>query len=369
MRVNNDVADYGSAEPTYAIPNGAVRAVVQHEVEWPGGGIKNPDCPNVYAQIVLTLPANATYYTYALRLIFMNSSQSRTITDLSPIQLSSGWISGTLQSLTENGTSSGYPTVAETPMGTTNLFYNFSSPSTGWAHHWSEYIIGNSGAGIMLTDSSNMKLYTFDGIAGAKTGALNITTAQRTAWKTPTAVYDKCGEEGSYPASNAIDRSTWTSWRHYSTCYHWIILDMGQTMNISRIRIYQGSYDWGGSDGIEVYISDDPANWGSAVWTGRIDGDGWVNSGQFQALGRYVKLVSKSNSSSQRLYEVQVEVQERQTTIEFNPVERYQVSFQYPLDVTWYGAVVTFEDEPIYPTSGTTGLWVMVEHPPTVTVS
>ena len=55
--------------------------------------------------------------------------------------------------------------------------------------------------------------------------------------------------------------------------------------------------------------------------------------------------------------------------IEFNPVERYAADFTYPLDVTWHGAVVTFNGEPIYPSSGDAGLWVMVEHPPSVTVN
>jgi len=376
MRINDDVADYGSAEPTYAIPDGTVRAIVQHEVEWGGGA---PNCPNVYAQIVLTLPANATYYTYASRFIFVNSSQSRNIWDLSPIQLSSGWMSGTFQSLTENGTSSGYPIVAETYMDDTDLFYNFSSPSTGWAHHWSEYISGNNGGGIMFTDSSNLKLYTFDSskYAGDKTGALSITTAQRTGWTTPTAVYDKCGESGSYVASRAIDGSTWwwSYWRHSSTCNHWITLDMGRTTDISRIRIYQSgtsSERWGQSNGIEVYVSDDPDNWGSAVWTGTLNSGGWQYSGIFSAQGRYVRLYSLSTSSSQRLYEVEVQTQEGRATIELNPVTQdAPVSpFKDALDVTWHGAVVTFEDEPIYPSSGgNIGLWVIVEHPPTVTVS
>ena len=374
MRINNDVADYGSAEPTYAIPDGTVRAIVQHEVEW-GGGITN--CPNVYAQIVLTLPANATYYTYALRTIFVDSSQPRTIWDLSPIQLSSGWMSGTLRSLTESGTSGGYPIVAETYMDDTNLFYNFSSPSTGWAHHWSEYISGNNGGGIMFTDNSNLKLYTFDSsqYAGDKTGALSITTEEGTTWKTPTAVYDKCGETSPNVASRAIDGRFDRYWRHGSTCYHWITLDMGATMNLSKMRIYQGSYDWGGSDDVEVYVSDDPENWGSAVWTGPMDrwGSGWKESGQFDAEGRYVKLVSNTDNRDRRLYEVQFETQERRATIEFNPVESqlaHPASFTTPLDVTWHGAVVTFEDEPIYPSSGgNIGLWIIVEHPPVVAVS
>ena len=55
--------------------------------------------------------------------------------------------------------------------------------------------------------------------------------------------------------------------------------------------------------------------------------------------------------------------------IEFNPVERISVSpFKFPLDLTWQGAVVTFDGEPIYPSSGNVGLWVMVEYPPSVTV-
>ena len=369
MRINGRTPTYG-ANLAYIIHHGIVRDVIHQEAEW-SGGISG--CPNVYSQIVVTLPANATYYTYALRTVFVSSSQSRTITDLSLIQLSSEWHVETLRSLTENGTSGGYPTVAETYAVDTDLFYNFSSPSTGWMHHWSEYIYGSSGAGIMFTDSTNEKLYTFDSVAGDKTGALSITTAQRTVWETPTAVYDKCGEDGGCPASNTIDESTDstpdTYWRHSSTCYHWITLDMGSTMSISRIRIYQRDYDWGGSAGIDVYISDDPENWGSAVWTGRIDGYGWEYSGTFDAQGRYVKLVSKTNSGDRRLYEVQVEVQERQATIEFNPVERYQASFTYPLDVTWHGAVATFQTDPICPTSGTTGLWVIAESPPIVTVS
>jgi len=367
MRINNEEPIYGS-NTAYVIHHGIVRDIVQQEAEWSGGVL---NCPNVYSQIVLTLPANATYYTYALRLIFVNSSQSRTITDLSAIQLSSGWMSGTLRSLTENGTSSGYPIVAETYMGTTNLFYNFSSPSTGWAHHWSEYISGSTGAGMMFTDNSNRKLYTFDSIASQKTGALDVTTAQRTDWKTPTAVYDRCGQDPSYPVSRAIDGSTSTSWRHSTTENHWIILDMGQTMDISRIRIYQSgtsSYRWGQSSGIEVYVSNNTSSWRS-VWNGTLDSSGWQSSGTFSVQGRYVKLYSRSTSSSQRFYEVGVEVQERQATIEFNPVERYSASFTTPLDVTWHGAVATFVNEPIYPTSGNIGLWVIVEHPPIVAVS
>jgi len=119
---------------------------------------------------VLTLPANSTYYTYQLRLMFINSSQSRTITDLNPIRLSSS----INQIQTENGTLSGYPVVASG----SGTFSNTASP--GWtAHHWSQFVSSNQGAGIMFTDLANQRLYAFDSIAGGATGALKADTANR----------------------------------------------------------------------------------------------------------------------------------------------------------------------------------------------
>ncbi len=369
MRINGETPVYG-ANLAYIIHHGIVRDIIHQEAEWSGGILNSP---NIYSQIVITLPANATYYTYALRTTFVSSSQSRTLTDLSPVQLSSGWMPDILRFLTENRTSGGYPIVGETYAGETDLFYNYST-SMGWAHHWSEYISENNGAGLMFTDSSNSKLYTFDSIAGAKTGALRVEATQRTTWMTPTAVYSVCGETSPYVAFRAIDGSTSSSsyWRHSTTENHWIVLDMGRTVDISRIQIYQSStseYRWGRSSGIEVYVSNNPSSWGSAVWVGTLDAGGWRPSGTFSAVGRYVRLVSMNTSPSQRLYEVRVQVRERQVTIEFNPVERYQASFTSPLDVIWYGAVVTFEDEPIYPQAGNIGLWVLVEYSPTIAVS
>jgi hypothetical protein len=135
-------------------------------------------------------------------------------------------------------------------------------------------------------------------------------SASGTTWKKPTAVYSKCGQDTSHPATYAIDGSTYTYWSHSTTEYHWIVVDMGATTKISQIRIYQSStssYRWGRTYGLTVYVSDDPNNWGTAPWTGRLDYSyGWQTSGTFSAQGRYVKLVSKSSSSSQRLYELQV---------------------------------------------------------------
>ena len=58
--------------------------------------------------------------------------------------------------------------------------------------------------------------------------------------------------------------------------------------------------------------------------------------------------------------------------IELLPVELHQVQFTNALDITWCGAVATFDDTtPIYAIEGgtPTGLWILVEYPPTITVT
>jgi hypothetical protein len=164
MRINND-EDNTDPELAYVIYNGVVRDIVLGEAEWSGGVV---NCPNVYSSIVITLPANATYYTYQLRLMFVESQQSRIITDLCPIRVTIS--NGSPQ--TENGISGGYP-VAQSGTGT---FYNSSSV---WQHHWSQIISGTKGAGIMFTDEANEMLYTFD-TSTTKTGALEVDSTART---------------------------------------------------------------------------------------------------------------------------------------------------------------------------------------------
>jgi hypothetical protein len=167
MRINNQASTYG-AGVAYVVHHGVVRDIVQQEAEWNNGP---PNCPNLYANIVLTLPANATYYTYQLRLMFIPSTQPRTITDLCPIKLATS----INQILTENGTVLSDPIVV-TDAGTTL----YSNNPAGTMHHWSQFTSGTSGAGIMFTDSANLQLYGFDSLAGGLTGALGTDTAART---------------------------------------------------------------------------------------------------------------------------------------------------------------------------------------------
>ena len=181
MRINDEESVYG-AGAAYVVHHGVVRDIVQQEAEWGtadgGGGAHN--CPNLYANIVITLPANATYYTYQLRLMFIDSAQPRSITDLCPISFTVSPSSPT--AMTENGTASGFPTVTNG----TGTFYNFTADS--WtAHHWSQLISGSRGAGIMFTDIANQRLYAFDSIAGSAVGALDIDTPSKTIELLPVA--------------------------------------------------------------------------------------------------------------------------------------------------------------------------------------
>jgi hypothetical protein len=134
-------------------------------------------CPNVYSQIVITLPANVTYYTYQLHLTFVQSQLNRGMIDLCPIKLTIP--AGSPQ--TENGTVGGYPII----YNNTGTFYNYSVST--WAHHWSQFISGTKGAGIMFTNASNRKLYVFDSIAGSKVGGLKVDSSARTIEVLPVA--------------------------------------------------------------------------------------------------------------------------------------------------------------------------------------
>ena len=172
LRVNGENPVYG-ADPSYVIYNGSVRDIVQQESEWSGGA---NNCPNFYAHIVLTLPANATYFTYKIRLMFVESQQSRSISDLCLVQTratipENKWGSEWSKIVTENGTSAGIPV---TSYGE-DFFYNFSDVfENGWAHHWSELVENNSGFGIMMTTEQNLHLYVFDDIAGTETGGIDV---------------------------------------------------------------------------------------------------------------------------------------------------------------------------------------------------
>ena len=59
------------------------------------------------------------------------------------------------------------------------------------------------------------------------------------------------------------------------------------------------------------------------------------------------------------------------SSISLMPVTLSSVSFQTPLDLTWTGAVATFDSSslPIYTGADQPGLWILAELPPAITIS
>jgi hypothetical protein len=172
MRINSETSNYGAGY-AFVVHHGVVRDVVQQEPEWNSGAGTANDCPNLYSSIVITLPARASYFTYQLRLTFINSvSKPRTISDLSPIQLSTSLSS--VQTQTENGTSTINPIVSTV----TGTFVNYGGNAS--SHHWSQFKnAANAGTGILFTDNANQNLYFFDskGTNPALTGAMNVSSS------------------------------------------------------------------------------------------------------------------------------------------------------------------------------------------------
>ena len=175
MRINTEASTYG-AGLSYVIHHGIVRDIVQQEAEWgknnppaDNGGANN--CPNLYANIVLTFPAKATYYTYQTRIMFINSAQARAISDLCPIQLTTTLPS--VQRQTENGTIAGSPIL----QNGTGTFLNTDSGGCT-PHHFSQFISNTGkGAGIMFADNANQKLYAFDSFpSSTSNGAIKVSS-------------------------------------------------------------------------------------------------------------------------------------------------------------------------------------------------
>jgi hypothetical protein len=169
-------------------------------------------------------------------------------------------------------------------------------------------------------------------------------------WTTPTVIHSKCGESGVNVATRTIDDDTGTWWQHNDVCFHWIIFDMGATKTITKIRVYQvgtTSYRWGQDDGLTVYVSDDVGDFGAAVWEGALDATGWQESGSFSKNGRYIKLVSKSDSALQLMYEFDAYVDggaEDLTTSDFlaDPLVTRDLD-PVKNDIVVYGAAGTFK--------------------------
>ena len=128
-----------------------------------------------------------------------------------------------------------------------------------------------------------------DGIAKANISKVDgIDMGQ--VWGTPSAIHSKCGEDAPHLASYTIDGDTATWWNHLVEHEHWIIFDLGSTMNIDKIRIYGAPANTFILCGVSaVYINDTADESGGSKGSGSI-GDGWNEIDVTNTSGRYIKL-------------------------------------------------------------------------------
>ncbi len=118
-------------------------------------------------------------------------------------------------------------------------------------------------------------------------------------WVTPHAVYDKCGEEGDSPATNTIDNDTSTRWGHSAEEQHWIAYEYCTLYTHSKLQIYTApDKDSNVCAVSEIYVSNDPANWGDSLGSCELIGSGlaWYNCSFTAATGKYLKILFDTRS-------------------------------------------------------------------------
>jgi hypothetical protein len=374
MRINQDIAHYGHSEPMYAITNGPVRVVLQHEVEWPDGGVAGGLSPNVYAHIVLTLPANATYYTYQLRLIFINSSQTRTIEDLCPIQINAPIFGCTTQgsdysSVNANNTyGSLFTSPPATVIAKNIVFYGRSSSGTAnvkclIVRHSDLKIIAITNP-VTITTTAQWWTATF---SSPPTLSPNTSYVLMIIPNNTVIFYRTTGStnQGHYDTSNSYSSPTDPTDashnnRQYSIyCAYTTSQTENGTLNGYPIVSNESGVFYNSSEASWQH------HWSQIIYTSTQGVGMMFRESSNQMLYVFDGIVGNKTGA--------LNVNAATGTIELLPVAMpldNPVSFQYPLDVLWYGAVVTFDGTtPIYNSSNQSGLWITVEYPPTITVA
>ncbi len=108
--------------------------------------------------------------------------------------------------------------------------------------------------------------------------------------------HSSCGYEGPIGPPGALDGVD--AWAHLCTENHWLIIDLSNPYNIKKLR---GRSDTGNDPtSVDIYISNDPNNWGSAVHTGITtwqDTSTWAEVDITDTVGRYINISITSTES------------------------------------------------------------------------
>jgi len=162
-------------------------------------------------------------------------------------------------------------------VSSSSLNPNVSLPS--WFVH-----LDGSDVTVKVNRSSTTK-YHQSYSAYLETRFVNTSTQLVYVWRTPSSINDSC----SAGASGTIDDNLATDWVDKTTETHWAIYDLGQSYLVRKVRVYCGATR---ITDVDVYVSDDPQDFGSAVlelWD-PVNSSDWSESPGFYKEGRYVKI-------------------------------------------------------------------------------
>lgn len=148
---------------------------------------------------------------------------------------------------------------------------------------------------LLIFDTTNVNRYNpVDGTMADITGGSDWFGVSSNEY------YSHCGDTGITTLVKALDGDDY--WIHFGTdshTTHWFILDLGESELITQIR-GRSKKDYDPTD-IDVYISNDPDNWDTAVATEITtwqDTDDWVVINSTDKNGRYVKVFINSTETA-----------------------------------------------------------------------
>jgi hypothetical protein len=98
-----------------------------------------------------------------------------------------------------------------------------------------------------------------------------------------------CGYEGPFGPSAALDGID--VWTHLSTENHWLVIDLSNPYNIKKLRGRSNTAN--DPTSVDIYISNDPDNWGTAVYSGITswqDTTSWSEIDITDTAGRYINI-------------------------------------------------------------------------------
>ena len=267
---------------------------------WTTPGRVRSECSNVYRTIDGDTGTYWNHNSDEAHWIVFDMGSSVTVTQVQLCQdATSGnrWPNGDGTALVDV-----YVSDSPTSWGTVDLNDWDANNAAGWQTSGAfsatgRYVI------LQMTSSSgnaqNARMYEFNAMVSS-------------SWTKPVSVKSECQYGNSF--GNTIDGNTGTYWLHDTNEQHWIVFDMGQSVIVTQVRIFEAtdSAERWGAGTVNVYVSDSPTSWGSVDhnWNPKGAGSGWQASGTFNATGRYVILqaTSSSNSDNDRMYEFQAMV-------------------------------------------------------------